>query len=185
MVAETSESTQVRSTGGNILEVRDLSVRFPIVEGPDVFAVRDFNLAVKPGEFVGLMGEPGCGKSTAAMAFLGLVRPPGVIDSGVVNFLDDNILTMDEETVRQMRGRDIGMIVQNPRYSLHPMMRVGDQIANVYRAHNDVSKREAWDHAVEMLRMVGINDPERRVKAYAHELSSGMAQRVLIAIALS
>lgn len=185
MVAETNESTVAGSSSGNILEVKDLSVRFPIVEGPDVFAVRDFNLTVKPGEFVGLMGEPGCGKSTAAMSFLGLVRPPGVIETGQVNFSGDDILKMDEETVRQMRGRDIGMIVQNPRYSLHPMMRVGDQIANVYRAHNDVGKREAWDHAVSMLRMVGINDPERRVKAYAHELSSGMAQRVLIAIALS
>jgi oligopeptide/dipeptide ABC transporter ATP-binding protein len=185
MVAETNESMVAGSSTGNVLDVRDLSVRFPIAEGPDVFAVRDFNLAVKPGEFVGLMGEPGCGKSTAAMAFLGLVRPPGVIDSGQINFVGDDILKMDEETARQMRGRDIGMIVQNPRYSLHPMMRVGDQIANVYRAHNDVGKREAWNHAVDMLRMVGINDPERRVKAYAHELSSGMAQRVLIAIALS
>ena len=185
MVAGTNESTVAGSSTGNVLEVRDLSVRFPIAEGPDVFAVRDFNLTVKPGEFVGLMGEPGCGKSTAAMAFLGLVRPPGVIDSGQINFVGDDILKMDEETARQMRGRDIGMIVQNPRYSLHPMMRVGDQIANVYRAHNEVGKREAWNHAVDMLRMVGINDPERRVKAYAHELSSGMAQRVLIAIALS
>ena len=185
MVAETNDSMVAGSTTGNVLEVRDLSVRFPIAEGPDVFAVRDFNLTVKPGEFVGLMGEPGCGKSTAAMAFLGLVRPPGVIDSGQINFVGDDILKMDEETARQMRGRDIGMIVQNPRYSLHPMMRVGDQIANVYRAHNEVGKREAWNHAVDMLRMVGINDPERRVKAYAHELSSGMAQRVLIAIALS
>jgi peptide/nickel transport system ATP-binding protein len=185
MVAETNESMVAGSSTGNVLEVRDLAVRFPIAEGPDVFAVRDFNLAVKPGEFVGLMGEPGCGKSTAAMAFLGLVRPPGVIDSGQIDFVGDDILKMDEETARQMRGRDIGMIVQNPRYSLHPMMRVGDQIANVYRAHNNVGKREAWNHAIDMLRMVGINDPERRVKAYAHELSSGMAQRVLIAIALS
>ncbi len=173
------------SSSRYILEARDITVRFPIVEGPDVYAVKNFNLAVKPGEFIGLMGEPGCGKSTAAMSFLGLVRPPGVIDQGTVEFMGRNILTMGEEEVRQLRGRDIGMIVQNPRYSLHPMMRVGDQIANVYRAHNDVSKKEAWAHAVEMLRMVGINDPERRVKAYAHELSSGMAQRVLIAIALS
>lgn len=183
MVAETVEARA--SSSDYVLDVRDVSVRFPILKGPDVYAVRDFNLAVKPGEFVGLMGEPGCGKSTAAMSFLGLVRPPGVIDSGTVDFQGRNILTMEEEAVRQLRGRDIGMIVQNPRYSLHPMMRVGDQIANVYRAHNDVTKREAWTYAVEMLRMVGINDPDRRVKAYAHELSSGMAQRVLIAIALS
>ncbi len=185
MVVDTKDAPPAGTSSGHILEASNVNVRFPIAEGPDVYAVRDFNLAVRPGEFVGLMGEPGCGKSTAAMSFLGLVRPPGIIETGTVNFMGENILTMDDEKVREMRGRDIGMIVQNPRYSLHPMIRVGDQIANVYRAHNDVSKREAWDHAVEMLKMVGINDPERRVKAYAHELSSGMAQRVLIAIALS
>jgi oligopeptide/dipeptide ABC transporter ATP-binding protein len=116
---------------------------------------------------------------------LGLVRPPGEIPVGTVEFLGQNLLEMGEEELRAIRGRDIGMIVQNPRSSLHPMLRVGTQISNVYRAHKKVSKKEAWQHAIEMLRMVGINDPEQRVTAYAHELSSGMAQRVLIAIALS
>lgn len=184
MVAQPKQAAPA-PTSEYVLEAKNITVRFPIEHGADVVAVRNFNLQVKPGEFVGLMGQPSCGKSTAAMAMLGLVRPPGVIDSGVVNFMGRNLLTMMEDDVRELRGRDIGMIVQNPRYSLHPMLRVGDQIANVYRAHNQVTKGEAWKHAIDMLRMVGINDPERRVKAYAHELSSGMAQRVLIAIALS
>lgn len=168
-----------------IIEARNISVVFPQADGPDVTAVRDFSLSIKEGEFVGIMGEPGCGKSIAAMALLGLVRPPGLITQGEVEFLGRNLIGMDDQELRTIRGKDIGLIVQNPRHSLHPMMRVGTQIARVYRVHNDVSKREAWNHAIEMLRMVGINDPERRVKAYAHELSSGMVQRVLIAIALS
>ncbi len=168
-----------------IIEANDVSVRFPIVDNPDVYAVKNFNISIKPGEFVGLMGEPGCGKSTAAMSLLGLVRPPGIFETGSVKYMGNDLLQMGDEEVRSIRGKDIGMITQNPRYSLHPMLRVGDQISNVYRAHNKVSSKEAWSHAVEMLKLVGINDPERRVKAYAHELSSGMAQRVLIAMALS
>jgi oligopeptide/dipeptide ABC transporter ATP-binding protein len=168
-----------------IMKVENLSVVFPRPDASDITAVHDFSLSVTEGEFIGIMGEPGCGKSTAAMAMLGLVRPPGRIATGTVEFLGQDLGKLDEEELRAIRGKDIGMIVQNPRHSLHPMIRVGTQISNVYRAHNDVSKQEAWEHSIEMLRMVGINDPERRVKAYAHELSSGMAQRVLIAIALS
>ncbi len=168
-----------------IIEARNISVVFSREDAPTVTAVKDFSLSIREGEFIGIMGEPGCGKSTAAMAMLGLVRPPGRIDTGTVEFMGQNLLTMEDEEIRAIRGKDIGIIVQNPRHSLHPMIRVGTQISNVYRAHNNVSKKEAWQHAVEMLRMVGINDPERRVKAYAHELSSGMAQRVQIAIALS
>lgn len=168
-----------------IIEARNVTVVFPRRDAPDVVAVKNFSLSIKEGEFVGIMGEPGCGKSIAAMAMLGLVRPPGRIPEGTVEFLGQNLLAMGEEELLAIRGKDIGMIVQNPRSSLHPMLRVGTQISNVYRAHNKVSKKEAWLHAIEMLRMVGINDPEQRVTAYAHELSSGMAQRVLIAIALS
>jgi oligopeptide/dipeptide ABC transporter ATP-binding protein len=184
MAIDKYEAPPARSAN-TIIEARNVAVVFPQTDGPDVTAVRDFSISIREGEFVGIMGEPGCGKSTAAMALLGLVRPPGLISQGTIEFLGRDLTAMDDEDLRAIRGKDIGMIVQNPRYSLHPMMRVGTQIANVYRIHNDVTKREAWAHAIEMLRMVGINDPERRVKAYAHELSSGMAQRVLIAIALS
>ena len=168
-----------------ILEAVGLTVRFTSKESGETVAVDDFSLTIRPGEFVGIMGEPGCGKSTAAIALMGLVRPPGEIIAGSVRFLGNDLLAMSDDEVAAIRGKDIGLIVQNPRTSLHPMLTVGNQISRVYRAHNKVSKKEAWQHAINMLRMVGMNDPERRVKAHAHELSSGMTQRVLIAMAMS
>jgi oligopeptide/dipeptide ABC transporter ATP-binding protein len=168
-----------------LLEARALSVVFPVKDGEPVTAVEDFSVAIRPGEFVGVMGEPGCGKSTAAIALMGLVRPPGRIATGSVNFLGQDLLRLSDEQVAAIRGRDVSLIVQNPRTSLHPLLTVGRQISKVYRAHNRVSRKQAWRHAIDMLRLVGINDPERRVKSYAHELSSGMTQRVLIAMAMS
>ncbi len=168
-----------------ILEAAGLTVHFASKEGGETLAVDDFSLTIRPGEFVGIMGEPGCGKSTAAIALMGLVRPPGEISGGSVQFLGRDLLAMSDDEIAAIRGKDIGLIVQNPRTSLHPLLTVGNQISRVYRAHNKVSKKEAWQHAIDMLRMVGMNDPKRRVKAHAHELSSGMTQRVLIAMAMS
>ncbi len=168
-----------------ILEATALTVRFSAKGGAVTTAVDGFSLTIRPGEFIGIMGEPGCGKSTAAIALIGLVRPPGRITAGSVRFMGQELLTMPDDDIAAIRGKDIGLIVQNPRTSLHPMLTVGSQISRVYRAHNKVSKKEAWRHAIDMLRMVGMNDPERRVKAYAHELSSGMTQRVMIAMAMS
>jgi oligopeptide/dipeptide ABC transporter ATP-binding protein len=167
-----------------VLSAEGLCVAFPQGTGESL-AVRNFSLDVRAGEFVGLMGQPGCGKSTAAAALLGLVKPPGRIASGSVSFLGRDLLKLEEPELRTVRGKDIGLIVQNPRTSLHPMLKVGTQISNVYRAHNKAGAREAWEHAVAMLNMVGINDPGRRAHAYPHELSTGMTQRVLIAMALS
>ena len=167
-----------------ILSARDLSVTFPH-RGGETQVVSNLALDIKAGEFVGLMGQPGCGKSTAAVALMGLAKPPGRIVSGSVSFLGRDLIALEEAKLREVRGKDIGLIVQNPRTSLHPMLNVGTQIANVYRSHNKTGARETWDHAVEMLRMVGINDPDRRAHAYPHELSTGMTQRVLIAMALS
>ena len=170
--------------GDVILSARGLNVAFPR-EGGEARVVKDLSLDIRAGEFVGLMGQPGCGKSTASVALMGLVKPPGRIVSGSVSFLGRDLLTLDEPQLREVRGKDVGLIVQNPRTSLHPMLKVGTQIANVYQSHNKAGSREAWGHAIEMLRMVGINDPDRRAHAYPHELSTGMAQRVLIAMALS
>ena len=177
--------TQRADGASPILEAQELTVSFQGEDGSETVAVDGFSLTIRPGEFVGIMGEPGCGKSTAAIALLGLVRPPGRIVAGSVHFLGQELLTLTDEETAEIRGRDIGLIVQNPRTSLHPMLTVGDQISRVYRAHNKVDKKTAWQHAIDMLRMVGMNDPERRVKAHAHELSSGMTQRVLIAMAMS
>ncbi len=167
-----------------ILRVEDLAVSYPTPAGP-VRPLTGLSLAVREREVVGLIGDAGSGKSTAALAMMGIVRPPGRIERGRVLFGGRDLLGMAEDDLRRLRGRDIGIIVQNPRASLNPMLRVGRQIGNVYRAHNEAGRGEASKRAVEMLRRVGINDPERRVNAYAHELSGGMAQRALIAMALS
>jgi oligopeptide/dipeptide ABC transporter ATP-binding protein len=168
-----------------VIAVDGLRVSFPRPDGGTLVAVRDVSLSIAQGEFVGLMGEPGCGKSTLAIAIMGLVRAPGRIDSGTVRFDGRDLLAMAEAERARIRGKQIGLIVQNPRTSLHPLINVGTQIANVYRTHNGCSRRVAWARAIEMLEMVGINDPARRARAYPHELSTGMTQRVLIAMALS
>jgi len=167
-----------------LLEVRDLRVTYPGAGGP-VSPVNGLSLRISAREVVGLVGDAGSGKSTAALALLGLVRPPGRIAGGQVLLHGRDLLTLPDAELRAIRGRDIGIIVQNPRAALNPMLKIGRQIGTVWRAHNPGSRTEAAAKAVEMLRMVGINDPERRVAAFAHELSGGMAQRALIAMALS
>lgn len=168
-----------------LMSVEDLTVRYPVPGGEDAVPLDGFSLTIREREVVGLIGDAGSGKSTAALAMMGLVRAPGGISRGRVLFGDDDLLAMDEDRLRDIRGREIGVIVQNPRAALNPMLRVGGQIGNAYRAHNEASAAEARARAIEMLRLVGINDPERRIAAYAHELSGGMAQRALIAVALS
>jgi oligopeptide/dipeptide ABC transporter ATP-binding protein len=147
-------------------------------------AVRDASLRIRPGEIVGLTGDSGSGKSTLGLALLGLVRPPGRILGGKVALAGTDLLSLPEEGRRALRGREIGLIVQNPRGSLSPLHMVGDQIGAVLRAHLPLTRAEAGDRAVDLLRGLGLNDPERRAHAYPHEISGGMAQRVLIAMAL-
>ena len=168
----------------SLLQVRNLQVTYrseTAVSRP----VDGVSFTINPREVVGLVGDAGSGKSTTALALLGLARNPGKITGGEVIFDGQDLLKLSEDQARAIRGRDIGIIVQNPRSALNPMLRVGKQIGLAYRAHNDVTEAHARKQAVEMLRMVGINDPERRVEAFAHELSGGMAQRALIAMALS
>jgi len=167
-----------------VAAVEGLSIAYPSESG-DIIAVREAGFSIGQGEIVGLVGETACGKSTAALALLGMVRAPGRRIAGRVLFEGSDLFALTAEALRAIRGRDIGLIVQNPRMALSPLHTVGAQIVNVYRAHNRVGRAEAMRHAVDMLRLVGINDPERRVHAYPHEISGGMAQRVLIAIALS
>jgi oligopeptide/dipeptide ABC transporter ATP-binding protein len=167
-----------------ILEVHDLWVEYPTYEG-NAKAVNGVSFEVRSGEILGLVGDTGCGKSTAAWAILGLTRPPGRIVRGQVFYDGDDLLKKKEEELRDIRGYEISIIPQKPRASLNPLVAIGNQIMNVYRAHHQASKREARDEAVRLLSLVGINDPERRLSAYPHELSGGMVQRVLIAMALS
>ena len=166
-----------------ILEAKNLTVTYATAAGP-VTAVTDVSLELFPGEIVGLIGESGSGKSSLALALLGLARFPGKLE-GEVHFDDKELVSLDEDSARLLRGKDISLITQKPRQSLNPYLNVGTQISRVYRSHVDATKEEALKQAVVLLEDVGINDAERRIDAYPHELSGGMAQRALISMALS
>ncbi|HKQ01478.1 MAG TPA: ABC transporter ATP-binding protein [Actinomycetes bacterium] len=165
-----------------ILEIQDLSVEFQ-ARGRRARALDGVTLQLRPGETLGLIGESGSGKSIVAWSVLGLLPSPGQIVAGRVVLEGRDLLSRREEELRTIRGRDLALIVQNARAHLNPLLRVGDQVAEVYRGHHDVSLKDARRRALEMLTKVAIPDPEERLRAYPHELSGGMAQRVLIAMA--
>jgi len=167
-----------------ILEVRDLRVEIPLTRGT-VHAVRSASFTVEPGQALGLVGESGCGKSMTLRAILGLLPQPGHITGGEIRFEGDDLANADPKRLRDVRGARIGIIFQEPMTALNPVMRVGDQIAEGPRVHLGKSRSQARQTALELMRKVGIPDPTRRAKAYPHELSGGMRQRVMIAIALS
>jgi peptide/nickel transport system ATP-binding protein len=183
-MAKRERISKVREELRDLLSVSDLAVGYP-ADGRMVRPVNGVSFTIREREIVGLVGDAGSGKSTTALALLGLARPPGRILGGRVEFGGKNLLELPDEAIRAIRGKEIGIIVQNPRAALNPMLRIGRQIGNVYMAHNEADAETAGRQAVEMLRLVGINDPERRVESFAHELSGGMAQRALIAMALS
>jgi oligopeptide/dipeptide ABC transporter ATP-binding protein len=148
-------------------------------------SVDGVSFTVGAGETVGVVGESGCGKSVTALSILRLVRPPGRIESGsAIRFEDKDLLALGEREMQQVRGNRIAMVFQEPMTALNPVFTVGDQIAEVARIHAGMSKREAWAKAIEMLRLVGIPAPEQRAEEYPHQLSGGMRQRVVIAMAL-
>ena len=167
-----------------LLEVRDLTVHFATDAGV-VEAVDHVSFSVRAGEILGVVGESGSGKSVTALALLRLVRPPGRIVRGEVRLDGADLLALSEEQMRAVRGARIAMVFQSPRTALNPVLTVGDQIARLYGLHQGVSRRDAWGRTVEMLARVGISEPERRARQYAHQLSSGMCQRVMIAMALA
>lgn len=166
-----------------ILRTSGLTVCYPNGSDESV-AVDAINLTLNRGEIVGLIGESGSGKSSLALALLALARHPGRI-SGEVHFQGQQLIGLDEEDLRMVRGQAIGLITQKPRQSLNPFQNVGTQIRRVYQAHTDATDEQAEEHAITLLESVGINDASRRLKAYPHELSGGMAQRALISMALS
>ncbi len=172
-------------TDGTILSVKDLQTHFFTGDGI-VRAVDGVTLDVRPGETLGLVGESGCGKTVTALSILRLIPdPPGRIVGGTIAFEGHDLLRLREEEIRKIRGRAISMIFQEPMTSLNPVFTVGEQVAEGIRQHKRVSKREAWDQAIEVLRRVKIPDPARRATEYPHQLSGGMRQRVMIAIALA
>jgi oligopeptide/dipeptide ABC transporter ATP-binding protein len=167
-----------------ILSLRDLRTWFH-TEAGTARSVDGVSLDVHPGETLGIVGESGCGKSVTALSVLRLIRPPGRIEAGSqVLFEGRDLLALPEKELRAIRGNRIAMIFQEPMTALNPVFTVGDQIAEVVRVHERASAKAAWARAVEMLAAVGIPDPERRAKEYPHQLSGGMRQRVMIAMAL-
>jgi oligopeptide/dipeptide ABC transporter ATP-binding protein len=167
-----------------LLEVRDLRTHFHTRDGI-VKAVDGVSFDVHRGEVLGLVGESGCGKSVTSFSIMGLVASPGIIESGSVSFDGRDLLSMSKKQLRELRGDHISMIFQQPQSSLNPVFRVGAQIAEVFEIHRDMKKAAGEERAVEMLGRVGIPDPRERVKSYPHEFSGGMAQRVMIAMALA
>ena len=171
------------SRAGKSLSVTDLHVHFFCYAGV-VKALNGFCLTVEPGEMTALVGESGAGKSVLAWSVLNLPKRPGKIVAGEILWGDENVTDMSPDRLRNLRGKEIGLIVSNPRSQLHPLRRVGGQIQKAYLAHHSVSRREAEEAVLATLRSVEMPDPARVVAAYPHELSGGMAQRILIAMAL-
>ncbi|HWT79559.1 MAG TPA: ABC transporter ATP-binding protein [Candidatus Acidoferrum sp.] len=173
------------SKNGTLLKIEALQTHF-FTEAGTVRAVDGVSLMVRKGETLGIVGESGCGKSVTALSVLRLIpTPPGKIVGGNI-FLDGrDLLKLPEDEMRKVRGASISMIFQEPMTSLNPVFTVGDQIAEGIRLHQRLSKRESWNKAIEMLRLVRVADPDRRVKEYPHQMSGGMRQRVMIAMALS
>src|SRR5580698_8318126 len=166
-----------------VLKVDNLVVDFPTKDGV-VHAVRGIDADLSPGEVLGIVGESGSGKSVTAMATMGLL-PKSAKVSGSVRFNETELLGLKEKRLMPVRGKGIAMIFQDPMTSLNPVYSVGWQIAEAIRAHNDISKAEAIERSIALLRTVGIPNPEERVSNYPHEFSGGMRQRVVIAIAMA
>ncbi len=168
-----------------VLEVVDLRTHFFTDDGA-VKAVDGVSFDVRPGETLGIVGESGCGKSVTSLSILRLIpSPPGKIVGGEIRFNGQNLLALPDSAMRKIRGNEISMIFQEPMTSLNPVYTCGDQIMEAVQLHQKVGRKEARVRAIEMLRLVGIPSPEQRVDEYPHQLSGGMRQRVMIAMALS
>lgn len=166
----------------SLLKVDDLWVKFPTRQG--MFeAVRGISFELGQ-ERLGIVGESGSGKSMTGRAILRLIRKPGIVEAGQISLNGQNLLNLSEKKMRGVRGQQISMVMQDPKFSLNPVMTVGQQIMEAYLLHNRASRKVAWAKAVEMLEAVSIRDPERVMKAYPHEVSGGMGQRIMIAMML-
>jgi len=168
----------------HLLEIKNLQTHFPTRAGL-VRAVDDVSFHIDDGELLALVGESGCGKSITALSVMRLISPPGKIVGGEITFNDENLLAATDARMREIRGDDIAMIFQDPMTSLNPVYTVGEQIGEALRLHRNLSRKLAREATIEAMREVAIPDPSRRVDDYPHQLSGGMRQRVMIAMALA
>ena len=167
-----------------LLEIKDEKLSFFTPAG-EVKALNGVSFSMNEGEVLGIVGESGSGKSVTAYSIMGLTAYPGKLIGGTINFNGHQIEKMSEKEMRKIRGNEVSIIFQDPMTSLNPVYTIGNQITEVIRLHTGKSKKEAYDRAKELLELVGINEPTKRLKQYPHELSGGMRQRVMIAIALA
>lgn len=169
----------------SILEIKNLRTSFFTEEG-EVKAVDDVSLKVSPGKTLGIVGESGCGKSVTSLSVLRLIAsPPGKIVGGEIFYKGKDLLKLSNEEMRKIRGKEISMIFQEPMTSLNPVFTIGNQLMEGIHLHEKLSKSQSKDKAIEMLKLVGIPSPDKRINDYPHQLSGGMRQRVMIAMALS
>jgi len=166
----------------NLLDIENLRVTFPTRQG-DFQAVRDISFSLAR-ERLGIVGESGSGKSMTGRAILRLIRPPGRIEADRMELNGKDLLKMSDKQMQRVRGQEISMVMQDPKFSLNPVMRISDQIIEIYRFHTGASYSDAHAKALEMLQAVSIRDPERVMRAYPHEMSGGMGQRIMIAMML-
>lgn len=168
----------------NILEIKNLSFSFKTYGGV-VKAVRDVSYNLRKGEILGIVGESGCGKSVTAQCIMRLnPEPPGFFEGGEILFKGKDVLKMNKKELKELRSKEIGFIFQDPMTSLNPTMRVGQQIDEVFHGHKEIKKSEVKEKTLNIMKLVGISDVERRYRQYPHELSGGMKQRIMIAMAL-
>ncbi|MEZ4591226.1 MAG: ABC transporter ATP-binding protein [Chloroflexota bacterium] len=168
----------------NILEIKSLKTQF-FTEAGIVRAVDGIDINVRRGEVLGIVGESGCGKSVTSLSIMRLVSQPGKIVEGQIFFDDQDLLKLPESQMIKIRGNRISMIFQQPQSCLNPVFKIGDQLSEVLHIHQDLGKEAGQKRAIQLLSMVGIPEPESRIHAYPHEMSGGMAQRVMIAMALA
>ena len=168
-----------------ILRIEGLEITYPTKEGNRHKVINNLNLTIHEGETVGLVAKSGSGKSVLAWSIMGLVKHPGRIEKGKILYKGENLLVKDDKELRHLRGNEISLIVSNPKVHLNPLETIGFQLVRVCKAHNSFSREEVQEKVLDLLTMVGIQDPKRRLRAYPDELSGGMAQRVVIAMALA
>jgi peptide/nickel transport system ATP-binding protein len=183
-VATETDRRKKLNPSGNLLDVIDLKTYFRTMDGV-VKAVDGVDFSLRPGQTLGVVGESGCGKSVTSLSIMRLVDAPGWIAGGQMLFRGNDLAKVSEREMRSIRGDAISMIFQEPMTSLNPVFTVGNQVMEAITEHRKVSKREALDQTVDLFRLVGIPSPERRVKDYPHNMSGGMRQRVMIAMALA